>query len=319
VIRENPYFIGFFGKLPQRPRRDEGRSLTLTANTDNPSAVQKRDTVDVFRRRLERVISRSGLSRAQFAERAGLDRSTLSQLLSPENVRLPRAETIARIASRHTVSADWLLGLSEEDHVAADIVSQLAIEPNAASPADERLLRWHEEARGFKVRYVPATLPDQIKTDAVIAFETGRFSTPDADAWTGIAQARIEHANRTENEIEVCMASQALEIFARGEGIWRDLPREDRHSQIQHAERFITDRYPGYRWFLFDGREHFSVPYTVFGPKRAAIYVGGMYFVFTSTEHIRELTHHFENLIRAARVQPNEMADYLRRLQKEVR
>jgi len=44
-----------------------------------------------------------------------------------------------------------------------------------------------------------------------------------------------------------------------------------------------------------------------------------MYFVFTSTEHIRELTHHFENLIRAARVQPNEMADHLRRLAAEVR
>ena len=44
-----------------------------------------------------------------------------------------------------------------------------------------------------------------------------------------------------------------------------------------------------------------------------------MYFVFTSTEHIRELTHHFENLIRAARVQPNEMADHLRRTQEMAR
>ena len=284
-----------------------------------PSSVQKRDTVDVFRRRLERVIERSGLSRAQFAERAGLDRSTLSQLLSLENVRLPRAETFARIAARHSVSIDWLLGLSEEDHVAADIVSQLAIEPDAASPADARLLRWHEEARGFKVRYVPATLPDQIKTDTVIAFETGKFSAPDADAWTDIAQARIAHASRTENEIEVCMASQALELFARGEGIWRDLSSEHRRTQLEHAERFVAERYPGYRWFLFDGRQHFSVPYTVFGPKRAAIYVGGMYFVFTSTEHIRELTHHFENLIRAACIQPNETAGYLHQLAREVR
>ena len=288
-------------------------------NADNPRAVQKRDTVEVFRRRLGQVIGRSGLSRAQFAERAGLDRSTLSQLLSPENVRLPRAETIARIAARHSVSVDWLLGLSEEDHVAADIVSQLAIEPDAASPADPRLLRWHEEARGFKVRYVPATLPDQIKTGTVIAFETVRFPTPDANAWTDIAQARISHANRTDNEIEVCMAKQALDLFARGEGIWRDLRRDDRRAQLDYAQRFVADHYPGYRWFLFDGREHFSVPYTLFGPKRAAIYVGGMYFVFTSTEHIRELTHHFENLIRAARVQPNEMADHLRRLAAEVR
>src|SRR5438045_9610287 len=188
-----------FENLPQRLRRMIGRRRPLTSlrNADNPRAVQKRDTVEVFRRRVEQVIGRSALSRAQFAERAGLDRSTLSQLLSPDNVRLPRAETIARIAARHSVSADWLLGLSEEDHVAADIVSQLAIEPDATSPADPRLLRWHEEARGFKVRYVPATLPDQIKTGAVIAFEPGKFSAPDADAWTDIAQARIAKSSRT--------------------------------------------------------------------------------------------------------------------------
>jgi transcriptional regulator with XRE-family HTH domain len=280
--------------------------------------VQKRDTVYVFRQRLEAVIERSGLSRAQFAARGGLDRSTLSQLLSPENVRLPRAETIARIAARHSVSVDWLLGLSQEDHVAADIVSQLAIEPDARSPADARLLKWHEEARGFKIRYVPATLPDQIKTEAVIAFESVKFAEADANAWTEIAQARIAQASRSESEIEVCMARQAIETFARGEGLWRNLGKAERLSQLEHARRFVEEHYPSYRWFLFDGREHFSAPYTVFGPKRAAIYVGEMYFVFTSTEHIRELTRHFEGLIRAARIQPNDMARYLEKLADEA-
>jgi len=61
--------------------------------------MQKRDTSDIFRQRLLALIERSGLSRSQFATRAGLDRSTLSQLLSDVNVRLPRTETIARIAA----------------------------------------------------------------------------------------------------------------------------------------------------------------------------------------------------------------------------
>ncbi|MFL5258416.1 MAG: helix-turn-helix domain-containing protein [Hyphomicrobiales bacterium] len=312
-----------FEDLPQRPWAQRGRKRQKPVNKGciscYPRPVQKRDTVEVFRRRLEAVIERSGLSRAQFAARAGLDRSTLSQLLSQENVRLPRAETIARIAARHSVSIDWLLGLSQEDHVAADIVSQLAIEPDARSPADARLLKWHEEARGFKIRYVPATLPDQIKTEAIIAFESGKFAEADASAWTEIAQARIAQASRSESEIEVCMAKQALETFARGEGLWRDLEKPERRSQLEHARRFVEEHYPSYRWFLFDGREHFSAPYTVFGPKRAAIYVGEMYFVFTSTEHIRELTRHFESLIRAARVQPNEMAHYLEKLVDEAR
>jgi transcriptional regulator with XRE-family HTH domain len=280
--------------------------------------MQKRETVEIFRQRLDALIERSGLSRSKFAALAGLDRSTLSQLLSDVNVRLPRTETIARIAARHTVSIDWLLGLSQQDQVAADIVPHLAIEPDAGSLADERLLRWHEEARGFKVRYVPATLPDQIKTEVVIAHETGRLGDAQARAWAGIARARIVHARRTEHEIEVCSPFQGLESFARGEGIWRDLPRADRLEQLDRAAELADELYPAYRWFLFDGRERFSVPYTVFGPKRAAIYVGDMYFVFTSTEHIRELSRHFDNLIRSAHIQPNDTAAFIRELKKDV-
>lgn len=276
--------------------------------------MSKRDTSEIFRTRLLQLIERSGLSRSRFASRAGFDRSTLSQLLSPDNVRLPRAETIARIADRHSASVDWLLGLSQQDQVAADIVAQAAIEPDAGSPADERLLRWHEEARGFKIRYVPASLPDQIKTEAVIAHETGRLSEIAARQWAKVAHARIVHARRTEHEIEVCSPMQALEGLARGEGIWRDLDARARREQLLHAASLVDDLYPAYRWFLFDGRERYSVPYTVFGPKRVAIYVGDMYFVFTSTVHITELTHHFDNLIRAARVQPNQIAKFIRSL-----
>jgi transcriptional regulator with XRE-family HTH domain len=276
--------------------------------------MHKQDTADTFRRHLLELISRTGLSRARFAARAGVDRSTLTQLLTDDNVRLPRAETIVRIAARHSSSVDWLLGLSEQDHLAADIVPQLAIEPDAASPADERLKRWHEEARGFKVRYVPATLPDQLKNDSLIAHESGRLGEKAADAWSGVARARIAYAKRPDAEIEVCAPLQSFELFAAGQGIWQGLSAPERLSALRHAAEIVERLYPSYRLFLFDGRERFSVPYTVFGPKRVAIYVGDMYFVFTSTEHIRELTRHFDNLILSARVQPNDASAFLRRL-----
>ena len=280
-------------------------------------AADKRSTVVQFRDRLNELIGRTGMSRARFAAEAGLDRSTLTQLLAAEAVRLPRAETIARIAARHGVSADWLLGLSEKDQVAVDIVAQPVIEPDAGSPADERLARWHTEARGLKVRYVPATLPDQVKTDEVIAWETVKLAAPAARAWSDVAHARIAHASRADSEIEVCSSRQALEQFARGGGIWSGLDAGVRHDQLRRIARLADELYPSYRWFLFDGRERFSVPYTVFGRQRAAIYLGDMYFVFTSTEHIRELTGHFDNLIRAARIQPPDVGALARRLADE--
>src|SRR5207253_1998687 len=82
------------------------------------------------------IIARSGESRAAFARRIGIDRSTLAQILSSADDRLPRAETLAAIAADQQVSVDWLLGLSQGGQLAASIMPQpLEIEPGANSPA----------------------------------------------------------------------------------------------------------------------------------------------------------------------------------------
>jgi transcriptional regulator with XRE-family HTH domain len=282
------------------------------------TSVDKRDTVTIFRTRLTELIARSGQSRARFAAKAKLDRSTLTQLLTEANVRLPRAETIVRIAAAHGVSVDWLLGLSQKDHVAADVVSQMVIEPEAGDPADERLKRWHEEAHGFKIRYVPATLPDHLKTQATIAYESRKLVDPIAQAWSGMANTWIDYARRPDSDLEVCAPVHEILGFARGEGPWTGMPPADRREQLAHMADRLDDLYPAYRWFLFDGRERFSAPYTVFGPKRAVIYAGEIYLVFTSTELIREFTSHFDNLIRNAKVQPHECAAMVRSLISEV-
>jgi transcriptional regulator with XRE-family HTH domain len=282
------------------------------------NSVDKRDTVTIFRTRLTELIARSGQSRARFAAKARLDRSTLTQLLTEANVRLPRAETIVRIAAAHGVSVDWLLGLSQKDHVAADVVSQMVIEPEAGDPADERLKRWHEEAHGFKIRYVPATLPDHLKTQATIAYESRKLVDPIAQAWSGMANSWIDYARRPDSDLEVCAPVHEIVGFARGEGPWSGMPPADRREQLTHMADRLDDLYPAYRWFLFDGRERFSAPYTVFGPKRAVIYAGEIYLVFTSTELIREFTSHFDNLIRNAKVQPHECAAMVRSLISEV-
>jgi transcriptional regulator with XRE-family HTH domain len=280
--------------------------------------MEKRDTVELFQRRLSELIDTSGQSRSRFAARAGLDRSTLSQLLAKDNVRLPRAETIGRIASRHGASADWLLGLSEVPHVTPDIVTQPVVEPDADDPANEHLKRWHEEARGSKIRYVPSTLPDSVKTEAVIAYEHLKFSNGEATVMSAAARERIDHVRQAASEIEVCTSRQTVESFARGEGLWRQLPLRERRRQLEHMAVSVEELYPSYRWFLFDGRERYAAPYTVFGQKRAAIYVGSLYFVFTSTEHIRQLTQHFDDLIRQARIQPNETGGFIRKLMKDM-
>ena len=280
--------------------------------------MDKRETVEIFQQRLSELIERTGLSRARFAAKAGLDRSTLSQLLAGNAVRLPRADTIARIAARHKVSADWLLGLSQRDEVATDVVAQLEIETGGDNPVDERLFQWHEEASGFKIRYVPATIPDLLKTDAVIDYEYAGRSGVTTRGQQAATNLRLRYSRRAETDMEVCSSTQSIRGFALGEGIWAGLDAVARREQLEHISRLTDELYPTFRWFLFNGLTSFAVPYTVFGPQRAAIYLGEMYFVFTSTEHIRELSAHFDNLIRHATVQPNETGAFVSDLLKDM-
>ena len=281
--------------------------------------MNRRETVQVFRERLGQVIERSGLNRSAFAARTGLDRSTLSQLLSATNDRLPRAETIAAIAMKQSVSVDWLLGLSQEDQLGTNIVTEsLEIAAGGGAPEDERLVRWHAEAVGYKIRYVPTTLPDMLKTEGTIAFEFSSQGGTIRDTQIDQAVKRLAYTRRPETDIEACASVQSVEAFVRGEGIWRSIPEETRAAQLDHMIELVGELYPTFRWFLFDGLQRFSVPYTVFGPTRAIIYVGGMYFVFNSTEHIRVLIRHFDELIRAAVIQPPDVAQWLAKLRADL-
>ena len=78
--------------------------------------------------------------------------------------------------------------------------------------------------------------------------------------------------------------------------------------------RLLDDLYPTFRLFLYDGRMRYSVPYTIFGSIRAAIYVGDMYLVLNATQPVLALTRHFDNLIRSAIVNPHESAAFARTL-----
>ena len=283
--------------------------------------LDRRDFLDTFRSRLAQVITDSGMSRSAFARSVGVDRSTLSQLLSQDNDRLPRVESLVAIASARRVGLDWLLGLThDEGQIGADIIrEQMSIERDALSPADERLLTWHREAIGYKIRYVPATLPDILKTEAVIRYELAHFAAQRPEQRIETAVAQLAYQRRPETDMEACTSVQSISAFAFGHGIWRKLPHALREQQFDVMISRVEELYPTFRWFLFDGLQRFSAPFTIFGPKRAALYIGQMYFVFSSMEHVRALVEHFDGLIRGAVFQPTEVPSMLRELRAELR
>lgn len=281
--------------------------------------MERRDTVRILRGRLGEALERSRFSRSGLAREVGIDRSTLSQLLSKENDRLPRADTVAAIAAVLQVSLDWLLGLSQEEKLGADILRQsLQIEPTSPDPADERLARWHAEAAGYKIRHVPTTLPDVLKTDEVIGYEYAASEAASPRRAMAESRSRLSCLRLPETNMEVCSPVQAVQGFARGEGVWRNLSHAARRDQLRHMTGLVDELYPSFRWFLYDGLGRYSAPLTVFGPRRAAVYIGQMYVVFNTIEHIRVLTRHFDELIRAAVVQPPRVGVLLRQLLGEI-
>ncbi len=281
--------------------------------------MDRRDIARMFRARLAEAMERTGLSRSRLAERVGIDRSTLSQLLSSEEDRLPRADTVAAIATALKVSLDWLLGLSQQATMGADILHEsVQVMPTSFETADEEFARWRAEAAGYRLRYVDVTLPHLIKTDAAVRYEFRDFFAKTIDQALASRDDRLEYVRLPETDMEICGAYQDIEIFARGEGLWRDLSATARVEQLDHMAALLEELYPSLRVFLFDARTHYSTPYSIFGPLRAVVYVGQMYFVFNTTEHIRMLTRHFDNLIRAAVIQPTEVPAFLRDLRKEL-
>ena len=279
--------------------------------------MDKRDLSTVFRERLRLLLARHGRNQSTFAASVGIDRSALSQLLSGQSTRLPRAETLLNMAETYGVSLDWLMGLSQDEGLASEIRESLEIEEGSGGFDHTLLAAWHAEAVGTKVRYVPAGIPDLLRTDAVIAYEAGitrksRENQIDEKAY------RIDYNRRPETDMEVCMPRHMLEIFAKGNGVWSGISSADRREQLDHMARLIEDLYPSFRLYLYDGRQRYSIPYTIFGQIRAAIFVGDMYLVLNAVAPIQKLKRHFDNLIRAAEINAHETASYCRNLSLAV-
>ncbi|MFT5502524.1 MAG: transcriptional regulator with XRE-family HTH domain [Gammaproteobacteria bacterium] len=281
--------------------------------------MRLQDRVLLFQDRLLQVIAQTGMNRSAFSSSIKVDRSTLSQLLSTDIVRLPRADTIASIAETHQVSIDWLLGLTDGGAMRAEMVPEAIELDDYSSDYFEYNLEWHRQAAGYKIRYVPTTLPELLKTEAIAEYEFNRYGSGKVDQSVRDNHLLLLQQRHPGSEMETCMSLQHLLGFARGEGIWDRLAVADRKSQLEQMIALNHELYPGFRWFLYDGRQTYSSSFTLYGPMRASLFLGHLYVVVNSLDQIRKLTGRFDDLIRMAVVHPHEIEAHLESLMKECR
>lgn len=280
--------------------------------------MDRRTLSDVFRERLALVQERSGLRQTGFAKKIGIDRSALSQLLTGSGARLPRADTLAAVSATFQVSIDWLLGLSDESGIISETRNSVEFEYIEGGSDETLMSSWHQEAIGQKIRYVPSRLPDLLRTPEVIAFEAGQVAQK-PDLLEDLTAQKLNYSRKPESDMELCMPYQRLEAFALGTGAWSDLAAETRRHQLLHIGDVLDELYPSFRMYLYDGMRRYSIPFTMFGYGRAAIFAGDVYLLIHAKSTIRELATGFDAHIRHATVHAHEAVGFVRRLAKDVR
>jgi transcriptional regulator with XRE-family HTH domain len=281
--------------------------------------LAKSQRATLFRERLSEAMLAQALNRTTLAQRTGVDRSTVSQLLSEHQVRLPSGHVVAELAAALNVSADWLLGLSTHTLAPGEILREsLEVAPARPALADENIDRWLQESVGTKIRNVPTTLPEFMKMDAVIELEYASYAGKSPEQAMASNEIRLRLNRITGMDHELALSQQSLMDFANRSGLWAALSPEQVQAQLLRMADLCEELYPSTRLHLFDLRRHYSAPVTVFGQRRAVIYVGSAYFVFNTREHVETLTRHFDQLVRDASVLSHETGTWLRQLAQTV-
>ena len=275
--------------------------------------IDKRDRATLFRSRIAEAMRDRGTTQSGLARAVGVDRSTISQLIKGPGARLPNAQVVGECAAALGVSADWLLGLTDRPETAADIVAHtLSLTEAPRALVDEQILRWHQEAAGYKIRHVPAGLPDMLKTRAMLEWEYAPHLGGSIYQAIGASEDRLSWMRRTQSDYEIALPLFEIDAFLKGEGYYTGLPRDVREEQMQFLLDVTEQLYPRLRMYLFDARRLFSAPVTIYGPLLAAVYIGQNYMVFRDTERVQTLTAHFDHLVREAHVTARALPDHIR-------
>ena len=273
--------------------------------------MDKRDLHRAFQGRLHDIIVASGQSKGGFAHGLGIDRSALSQILDAGSVRLPRVETLAKMAQMHNVSLDWLLGLSESGQKDTEVKNQFELEQAPPEKDASLLSHWRMQALGQKIRYIPFQLPDIFCLPEVFKYQMG-FDAERIRHVTQAAEDNVSYVERPDTDMEIIMPLQRLQSLIAGKDVWDAVPASIRARQICHIERLIDEFYPTVRLFLVDGLKNYAAPVTIFGNMRAAFYLGGKYMVLTGGQSVKQTMGYFDDLIRAAVVHPHEVSAWIK-------
>ncbi|MEL6564866.1 MAG: helix-turn-helix transcriptional regulator [Pseudomonadota bacterium] len=274
--------------------------------------MAKRDRVDLFRSRLEGATTTIGMSKSALARATGVDRSTIGQLFKRDLTRLPNAQLAADIAETLGVSLDWLMGLSNRpERPAAILASAISVAQAERSSSGAQILDWHHESAGSKIRHVPATLPEMLKTEDFIEWEYNTLSPEAVEQVKSEAKGQLDWVMSGEADYEIAIPMHEVTSLAQGSGYYEGLSAAQRTAQLRVIAQQAAALYPRLRLFLFDAHALYSAPVTVFSNDLAILYVGQCYIALRERQRVMALSEHFDWLVRLCAVDAKDVGSVL--------
>jgi hypothetical protein len=113
-----------------------------------------------------------------------------------------------------------------------------------------------------------------VKTRAMMEWEYAAQLGPDAQEAISTSDARLAWMRTARSDYEIALPLHELSAFARAEGYYAGLPADIRLGQIDRILDLAERLYPAMRIYLYDARQIYSAPITVFGPLLAVVYLG---------------------------------------------
>ena len=115
------------------------------------------------------------------------------------------------------VSADWLLSLSDRPETAAALLANsLTLTEAPRAMIDEQIFQWHKEAAGYKIRHVPAALPDMLKTREVLNWEYAPHLGRTAEQAIGAMEDRLTFIRQSPSDYEIALPLYEIASFVHG-------------------------------------------------------------------------------------------------------
>ena len=134
-----------------------------------------------------------------------------------------------------------ILGLAARPEPLADLLAtSLTVTEAPRALIDETIFGWHREAAGYKIRHVPATLPDMLKTRAVVEWEYRPQLGRTAEQALGAFEDRLAWMRNARSDYEIALPLHELEAFTEGAGYYAGLPGAVRAEQLLVQLRVVA-------------------------------------------------------------------------------